>query len=479
MTEKISPQTAPLLRKSLPALLVAVGLLLGAAAPALAQQQNDSAQVARAAVGADRGLAMAGLPDVAAVFEKQKDKVVSIQAEVPGGGNPFVGGGKNQVGQGSGFIIDPDGYIVTNNHVVSKAVSIVVYLADNDSYQARLVGVDEKTDLALLKIEPDRPLPAVRMGSSSSIKVGEWAVAIGSPFGLSYSCTTGIISAQGRSLGQGPYDDFIQTDASINPGNSGGPLFNLEGEVIGVNTAIIRNGQGIGFAVPVDLVKTIIPQLRERGYVKRGYIGAAIQEIDRPLAEAFEVAPGHGVLVGSIEPQGPAHKAGLEAGDIITAVGGKRVHHVQELLLAVAAVPPGKSAAIDFERGAKKDRVTITVAGRPDAQRPKLPGRSARKKAQGLVLGVDVSPITREVAAELGLRPGQGVLVNEVVPHTPAALSLRPGDVILQVGDDRIGTADDLSRVLKKQKTSRPVKMLVQRDGRDSFVAIRLGRRAP
>ena len=478
MIKDASPLRARRSWRPLPAAALTL-LALALAAPAAAQQQRGGGQVARAAVGAERAAVVAGLPDVAAVFEKQKDKVVSIQAEMPGGANPFMGRGPSQMGQGSGFIIDPTGYIVTNAHVVSQAVGVVVYLSDNDSYQAQLVGVDEKTDLALLKIEPERPLPAVRMGSSSDIKVGEWVVAIGSPFGLSYSCTTGIISAQGRSLGHGPYDDFIQTDASINPGNSGGPLFNLDGDVIGVNTAIIRNGQGIGFAVPVDLIKTIVPQLRERGYVQRGYIGAAIQEIDRPLAEAFEVPPSHGVLVGSVEVGGPANKAGLRPGDIITHVGASRVHHVQALLLAVAAVPPGKRAAIAFERAGTKSTVTITVAGRPDARRPDLPAHRARRKAKGLVLGVDVSPITQQVAQELGLRPGQGVLVNEVVPHTPAALTLRPGDVILQVGDARVGSADDLSRALAKQKKDRPFKMLVQRDGRDSFVAVRLGRRAP
>ena len=272
-----------------------------------------------------------GLPDVASVFARQRDKVVSVTTEMaPSRAQAFMGSRAPRVGQGSGFVVDAEGYIVTNYHVVAGAQKIEVVLKHGgERYPARLIGADEKTDIALLKINPQGKLEAVEFGSSRGTRVGEWVVAIGNPFGLDHSVTAGIVSAKGRNLGQGPYDDFLQTDASINPGNSGGPLFDLSGKVVGVNTAIIRDGQGIGFAVPIDMVKALLPQLRERGYVIRGFIGADLQRLSATLADSFGLEREHGVLLGSVLQGGPAARAGLERGDVVTHFNGRRVRTVQ------------------------------------------------------------------------------------------------------------------------------------------------------
>jgi serine protease Do len=289
-------------------------------------QAATPVEAARASSGAAAGsqarATSYGLPNVSRVFEQQKNKVVAITSEIAGKKmvSPFFGRSfrsQPRVGQGSGFIVGEEGYILTNNHVVDGASEITVILKNGDSYPAEVVGTDEKTDIALLKIEPDAKLPAVELGDSGDLRVGQWVVAIGNPFGLDYSVTAGIVSAKGRNIGHGPYDHFIQTDASINPGNSGGPLFNMKGEVIGVNTAIRRNGQGIGFAVPIDIVKRVIPQLRKHGYVSRGYLGAGIQALNDELAASFGVEENAGVLIGSIVSDGPAARAGIRPGEII------------------------------------------------------------------------------------------------------------------------------------------------------------------
>jgi serine protease Do len=421
----------------------------------------------------DSGTRDFGMPAVSSVFEAQKSKVVAIKSEKSERGSsmmPFSRRGPS-VGQGSGFVVDPSGYILTNNHVVEGADEVMVAMASGENYEAEVVGTDPKTDLALVKVEPKQPLAAVELGASRDLKVGEWVVAIGNPFGLDYSVTAGIISAKGRNIGQGPYDNFLQTDASINPGNSGGPLFNLDGEVVGVNTAIIRGGQGIGFAVPIDMVKTILPQLKAQGYVTRGYIGAMLQDLTEVMADSFGVEPNTGVLIGSVEKGGPAAKAGLKAGDIVTEFGGKRVEETQDLMLAVAEARPDTTESVVVLRDGKRKRVNITLAERPDAAKPEVqPARHDNDTENRL--GVEASDIPRRLAARLG--QSEGVLVQKVVPGSPAARALRPGDIITRVGNTRVESLRQFARMLKSHDVSEPLRMRVVRDGRGLFVAVRL-----
>lgn len=420
------------------------------------------------------------LPDIAVVFEEQKDKVVAVQTEMArqNQGTLFNSPNGPRVGQGSGFIVDAQGHIITNYHVVAGASKIVVNLATGKSYPAKLVGSDEKTDIALLKINPDGALPTVVFGRSDALRVGEWVVAIGSPFGLAHSVTAGILSAKGRNLGQGPYDDFLQTDASINPGNSGGPLFNLYGEVIGVNTAIIRDGQGIGFAVPVDIVKSILPQLKERGYVVRGYIGAGIQELSDELARSFKLKTNEGVLVGSLTAEGPAAAASLQVGDVITTFGARRVTTTQELLFAVADTTPGTSVNVEFIRQGKKQTTQLKVVERPDTKRPAVTlgadKSSASSKPSQAKLGVETVELDQELATQLNLKSPAGAYVRAVLPSTPAAGSLRAGDVIMQVNQYKVVRPADLDKILGSLDDARSLRMLVWRGGRSVFVALKL-----
>lgn len=422
------------------------------------------------------------LPNVSELFQKHKDKVVSVTTEVmaPQGSGmfPFFGQPSTpqgpRMGQGSGFVVDPDGYIVTNNHVVQSAKSIRVGMENGDSYDAQLIGTDAKLDIALIKIDAGKPLPAVTLGASEDLDVGQWVVAIGNPFGLDYSVTAGIVSAKGRNIGAGPYDDFIQTDASINPGNSGGPLFNMKGEVVGVNTAIIRDGQGIGFAVPIDMVTSVLPQLRDNGYVVRGYMGSGIQDLTEPLAESFGLPREHGVLIGSVEDGGPAATAGLRPGDVVTKFGGKRVTSTHELLLIVAESRPGTTARVEYIRDGKKRQTRLAVAERPDAQRPKaVPAKSTPKKSDSR-LGVSVRPVDAQVARAMDLDSARGLLVQQVAPGSAASKVLRPGDVILEADGAAVSSVGELGRALDATAEGESLRLLIQRDGRTMFVAVRL-----
>jgi serine protease Do len=462
-------------------LVSAVGGSSGESTPGVSQalaETGDEVTSGETTTAAQQApAASAGLPNVSSVFEAQKEKVVAIKAEAKSkrSNHPMARRGHNspRIGQGSGFIVDEDGYVLTNNHVVANADTITVVLNNGDSYPATVIGTDEKTDIALIKVEADTKLPAVRLGVSSDLKVGQWVVAIGNPFGLDYSVTAGIVSAKGRNIGHGPYDNFIQTDASINPGNSGGPLFNMSGEVIGVNTAIIRGGQGIGFSVPIDMVKQIVPQLRQNGYVSRGYIGAGIQELDKELASSFGVTEDVGVLIGSIEDDGPAAKAGIRPGDIVTEFNGKKTDEVKNLLLAVAATKPGESASAKVIRDGKRRTLNVTVAERPDASRPDVVP-AAEESDGDARLGVEVSEVTAEVARRLGTKAGQGVLVQRVLPDAPASRVLRPGDIIKQVGKSQVNSPNALQKALAGHDANKPLRLLVERDGRTIFLAVRL-----
>jgi serine protease Do len=269
---------------------------------------------------------------------------------------------------GTGFLISPDGYLMTNHHVVADASEIKVRLEDEQTFDARLVGSDPKTDVALLKIEAKKSLPHVYLGFFAGLEVGDWVIAIGNPFGLGHTVTAGIISGKGRVLGHGPYDDFLQTDASINPGNSGGPLFDANGNVVGINTAIIAGGSGVGFAVPIDLVKDLVPQLRHTGKVTRGWLGVGIQDLSEELAEKFGVKPGSGVLVGQVFEGGPADRAGLKAGDIILALDGRVLTDARQLTSRVATVPPGKAVEVRLLRDGKTMNLKVTLGEREQGE---------------------------------------------------------------------------------------------------------------
>lgn len=432
-------------------LLLAMALLLPVAGTSFAQQ----------------------LPPVSALFKAQKSKVVSIQTEVART-NPMLGPISPGMGQGSGFIVDAKGYVVTNNHVIDGASHIRVTLDSGESYPAQLIGTDPKTDIALVKIEAGRPLPAVTLGRSDALEVGQWVVAIGNPFGLDYSVTAGIVSAKGRNIGAGPYDDFIQTDASINPGNSGGPLFDMTGQVIGVNTAIVRDGAGIGFAVPIDMVREVIPQLRDRGYVVRGYIGASIQDLNDDLAEAFGVPRNHGVLVGSLEDAGPAADAGLRPGDIIETFGTRRVHSTQELLRAVASARPGVHTDVVARRGAQQFTAKLLIAERPDTRKVTRPVQPSANRQQHTRTGLVLAEIDQRVARSMGLRSTHGVVVQRVMPGSTGAKVLRAGDVIVEANGIPVTSLRDFDAAASATKKDAVMRLLVWREGRTQFVALRV-----
>lgn len=429
----------------------------------------------------------AGLPDIVALVERQKSSVVSVRTEeaegMPQEPSPFFGPGPGpgqgqpRIGQGSGFVVDAAGFILTNYHVVQGAQSITVGFETGESLSAELVGADQATDIALLKVNANRKFVPVRLGDSRRLRAGDWVVAIGNPFGLEHSVTVGVVSATGRRIGAGPYDNFLQTDASINPGNSGGPLFNLAGEVVGVNTAIIRNGQGIGFAVPMDMVERILPQLRDKGFVTRGYMGAGIQDLGDELAQSFGVDRQFGVLVGSVEQGGPAQRAGLRPGDIVVRFSGKAVRDTSELLRAVAEADPGSRVAVDYWRDGDTRTAQIAVSERPDSTRAAMEGQRPRTNGAPATarLGIAVRPVTPAIAQRLGLEPNRGVLVDGIDQRSPANRVLRRGDVILQINGAPINSPEELARAMQRAPANRPLRLLVQREGSQNFVAIPQG----
>ncbi|MBN2467003.1 MAG: DegQ family serine endoprotease [Deltaproteobacteria bacterium] len=329
---------------------------------------------------------------------------------------------------GSGFIISNDGYILTNNHVVEDADKIKVILSNERELEGTVVGKDPKTDIALVKVQSDDSLPAVKLGSSDALEVGEWVMAIGNPFGLEHTVTVGVVSALGRVIGAGPYDDFIQTDASINPGNSGGPLVNTRGEVIGINTAIVAQGQGIGFAIPIDMAREILPQLKDKGRVVRGWLGVMVQKVTPELGESFGLKEGKGALVGKVEEDSPADKAGIKKGDIIIKFNGKDIVEMNELPRLVAATPIGEEVKALIFREGKEKSVSVVVGEMPEE---KVVGFEKDKEES---LGMAVQDLTPELANRLGLYDEEGVIVRSVDPDGAAGeAGVRRGDIIVEI----------------------------------------------
>jgi serine protease Do len=373
--------------------------------------------------------------------------------------------GRRISGQGSGFIIDSAGYVVTNNHVVGQADTVKVELADGRELPAKVVGTDPKTDLALLKINAGGALPTVSFGDSDRLRVGEWVLAMGNPFGLGGSATAGIVSARGRQIGAGPYDDFIQTDASINPGNSGGPLFNAAGEVVGVNAAIFSpsgGNIGIGFAVPSALAQHVVAQLKEHGKVERGWLGVSMQQLDPALADALGTGEARGALIGAVEPGGPAERGGLQPGDVVVNFNGRAVIQPRDLAEAVAEVRPGSVATVTVLRNGKRVEQRITIAKTADTREAR-----ATEEAPQQNLGLALAPV----------RGGQGVVVAGVQPDSiAAAQGLQPGDVILRAGDQTLRGPHDLAEAVNSaRRDNRPaIALQVERDGGRAFIALPL-----
>ena len=361
---------------------------------------------------------------------------------------------------GSGFIIDHKGYIVTNNHVVENADKIKVKLSNGKEFDAKVIGRDPNTDLALIKIKASDELVPIKMGNSDSIAVGSWVVAIGSPFGLEQTVTAGIVSAKGRVIGAGPYDDFIQTDASINPGNSGGPLLSMQGEVVGINTAIIAQGQGIGFAIPINLAQGIIKQLKENGGVTRGWLGVSIQDLTPELKEYYKAKDHNGVLVTEVYEGDPADNAGIKARDIITGVNGKKISTTRDLSKTIAASPVGKEISISVIRDGKEKTIKVALAKRGGS---KLLAKQNLDKEDEL--GLELSGLKPEMARRLGIpKDEKGVLVTRVSPDGRGAKAgIQRGDVVKEINHKPVSTLEDYYRKLENASSDKPIQFLIKR----------------
>lgn len=369
---------------------------------------------------------------------------------------------------GSGFILDNDGYIVTNNHVIDGADQIQVKLKNGKEYPAEIIGKDTSTDIALIRIKADHELPSLKLGDSGKLEIGQWVLAIGNPFGLEHTVTAGIVSAKGRVIGAGPYDDFIQTDASINPGNSGGPLLNLNGEVVGINTAIIAGGAGIGFAIPADMAKTVIEQLRKNGAVTRGWLGVAIQDLNADLTQYYGLD--HGALVTEVFPGDPADKAGIRPNDIIVSLNGENIESGRDLSKKISDLGVGEKAKIGVYREGKAKTVTVEIAKRVEkGPYDKTPGDEPGEPG---MLGMALSDITPEIAERLNIEPKQGVIVVGITPGGKAdKAGVRQNDVIFEINHQPIRTVADCRKMFENADEGEKIQLLMKRPGSGLVVA--------
>lgn len=376
---------------------------------------------------------------------------------------------RRETSLGSGFIINKDGYILTNDHVVRDAESIKVKLSNERVYDGKVIGSDPKTDIAVIKISAREDLPVAVLGNSSQLQVGQWAVAIGNPFGLSRTVTVGVVSGTGRSgMGIEIYEDFIQTDAAINPGNSGGPLLNIHGEVIGINTAIVAAGQGIGFAIPINMAKTIIPQLINKGIVNRSWLGVSIQPVTEDLARSFGLRSAQGVLVSEVISGSPAAKAGLRQGDVIVRIEGTTIKDVQQLQRLIAETPIGKKVSVDIFRGGREVRIPVVTA---NSERAENAGPVERERISSSMIGLTVVELPEQVRAE-GLT---GVLVSDVEEGSVAAeAGIQGGDVIVAVNQMRVNNVSDYLKNMKSAEKRGSVAFLVKRGGAGIYFALRI-----
>ncbi|MFP5427983.1 MAG: DegQ family serine endoprotease [Gammaproteobacteria bacterium] len=375
---------------------------------------------------------------------------------------------------GSGFIISSDGYVLTNNHVVADADEIIVRLSDRSELQAKLVGTDPRTDVALLKVE-GKNLPTVKLGDSEKLKVGEWVLAIGSPFGFDHSVTKGIVSAKGRTLPNDTYVPFIQTDVAINPGNSGGPLFNMKGEVVGINSQIFtRSGgfMGLSFAIPIDVALDVSNQLKKDGKVNRGWLGVVIQEVNKDLAESFGLDKPAGALVAQVLEDGPAAKGGLQVGDVILSMNGQPIVMSADLPHLVGSLKDGAKAKLEIIRNGKRQNLDVTVGALPEDDADIGAGAQGGAERSSNRLGVSVTDLTAEQKKSLELKGG--VVIKEVQDGPAALIGLRPGDVISHLNNQAISNAKEFTEIAKGLPKNRSVSMRVLRQGRASFITFKL-----
>ncbi|MCE7997419.1 MAG: Do family serine endopeptidase [Rhodobiaceae bacterium] len=472
---------------------VGAAAIIGFGAASLDRPVSADTSVRALQTGPGPGLPMAGFADM---VEQVSPAVVSIQVvqQVPAAaagprpgfppGHPFErffrDGPRGQNGnegtprrgprpqaQGSGFVISDDGYIVTNHHVVDKGVEVSVVFKDGTEAKAEIVGTDEKTDLALLKIETDEDLPFVSFKETDDLRVGDWVVAVGNPFGLGGTVTSGIVSARGRDIGAGPYDDFIQIDASINQGNSGGPTFDLSGNVVGVNTAIFSptgGNVGIGFAIPANVASDVIADLRENGRVERGWLGVAIQPVGPEIAETLGLAADEGALIAQVVPGSPAEAGGLEPGDVIYSIDGTVMETPKDVSKAVAALKAGHTAQFNLWRDGDRQAVDVEIGAYPDERQSASLSEPAEDGVlDGLGLALAESP--------------EGVVIRAVKPASQAAeKGLRPGDIIIEVAGDRVESLSDVAEDIAdaKERDRKSVLLLVRSDEGQRFVALRL-----
>ena len=379
---------------------------------------------------------------------------------------------------GTGFIVDPAGIIVTNYHVAGKADSITVTLSDGRKLPAKLLGGDEKTDLAVLKVESDKPLPSVQFGDASKVRVGQAVMAVGNPFGLGGTVTTGIVSARGRDIQSGPFDDYIQTDAAINRGNSGGPLFDMDGKVIGINTAIFSptgGSIGLGFAIPASLAQPVVTQLKDHGRVERGLLGVQIQPLTDEIANSLSLGSSNGALVAQVEPDSAAMKAGIKSGDVIKSVDGNDIATVRDLTRTIAAAQPGASVKVGLMRDGKDMTVTAKLGDSTPTKQAKTDEQKMPEKASPGSFGFSLAPLSPDTRQQLGVKEEiKGALIAAVEPGSPADdQGLRAGDVLQQVGREQVSDAKDAVAKLKDAKASKkPVLMKIFREGMTRFVAV-------
>jgi serine protease Do len=416
------------------------------------------------------------------VVSIRSERTVTVSPEGPGEdffkGTPFEDffkqhGGppmkRKQMGEGSGVIVDPKGYILTNHHVVAGADKLTVRLFDGRELKGTVQGTDSKTDLAVVHVEA-KDLPLAVLGDSDKIQVGEWAIAIGSPFGLEETVTVGVISAKGRTgLGTGTYEDFIQTDASINPGNSGGPLVNIEGEVIGINAMIISPGQGIGFAIPINLAKSIMEELIKTGKVIRPWVGIGLQDLTPELMDNFNVKEKEGALISQIYEGSPAEKAGLKTGDIIIQIDGKKIKDSQDVVKEVLKRQVGQKILFEVIRDEKRTEVSVITAQMPTELGEQRPARPVKEW-----FGLRVSVVTPDIAKQLGLAKAEGVIIERVEMGSVAqGAGLQKGDVILEVNRQRIRDVNDYRIEMEKVKPDQGVLLLISREGSTFFVSLK------
>ncbi|HXZ01981.1 MAG TPA: DegQ family serine endoprotease [Stellaceae bacterium] len=467
------PTFAPLVKKVLPAVVnVSVTEKVGMAAGD--EQDMDG----------DRGGPQPGMPP--SPFDEFLRKFFEQQGQgfpgMPMHPNPHA---EQRVALGSGFIIDPAGYIVTNNHVVADADKVTVIFQDGSKHPAKLLGRDTKTDLALLKIDAKEPLPYVAWGDSNAAQVGDWVLAVGNPFGLGGTVSSGIISARGRDIHSGPYDDYLQLDAAINRGNSGGPTFNLKGEVIVINTAIYSpNGGsvGIGFAIPSSLAKPVIEQLREHGKVERGWLGVQIQEVTPEIAKSLNLPKAQGALVADVTQGSPAAKAGLKQGDVILSFNGHEVAKVRDLPIVVAQTPVGEKAKVDVFRNGKDEHLDVAIGEMPENLQMAQNGGGGEPGAgdNATALGVKLVPLTSQLRQRAGVpKDVKGVIVTAIDDSSPlAGLGIQPGDVIEQVNQEPVTTPQQAEAKLKEAQSGRntSVLLLINRHGVNQYLALSMSK---